>query len=57
MNPPDFSTTAARQAAAAGQLEPWLYAYLQGGAWANRGLLEGLQKEAALVAGSAGDQP
>lgn len=42
---PDFSTTAALSAAKAGQLEPWLYAYLQGGAWANPGLLEGLQKQ------------
>jgi hypothetical protein len=45
MNRPDFSTCSAQQAAAAGQLEPWIYGYLQGGAWANRGLLEGLQKQ------------
>jgi hypothetical protein len=45
MNRPDFSTCSAQQAAAAGQLEPWIDGYLQGGAWANRGLLEGLQNQ------------
>jgi hypothetical protein len=52
MNRPDFSTCSAQQAAAAGQLEPWIYGYLQGGAWANRGLLEGLQKQQRWWLGS-----
>lgn len=45
MSLPDFSTLAAQKAAASRQLEPWIYGYLQGGEWANRGLLEGLQKQ------------
>jgi len=43
MNLAEFSTLAAQRAAAEGQLEPWLYSYLQAGAWANPGLLAGLQ--------------
>jgi hypothetical protein len=43
MNTSGFSTRAALQAAAAGNLEPWLYSYLQAGEWANIGLLKGLQ--------------
>ena len=45
MSWPEFSTRAAQQAAALGQLEPWLYRYLQAGAWANPGLLKGLQRK------------
>ena len=43
MTGPEFSSLAARDAAAHGQLEAWLYHYLQAGEWANPGLLSGLQ--------------
>ena len=43
MNTVEFSTAAAQRAAAEGQLEQWIYRYLQAGEWANIGLLQGLQ--------------
>jgi len=42
---PEFSAASALEAAREGRLESWLYRYLQTGAWANLGLLHGLQQQ------------
>ncbi len=42
---PEFSTAAALKHAHSGRLEPWLYTYLETGAWANPGLAQGLQQQ------------